>query len=150
MDLKDLKNKQVSADDRAKKLVESLGLTGDERSVVASLKKGDRFTLVGMSKVNLKPREGQAVTFVPVIFSTSTGATLGAKHFAGIDIDDDAPGVGSTPLENASFLVWCVDHEVEFVVRNLTSEDIEAKDNVPAYVKKTYRLEVESYTKDEK
>ena len=147
MTLEELKNKQVSVAERAQSVVSSLGLTGDERSVVVGLKKGDIFQLVAMNKMELtnsQQREGQA-RFVPITFTTNSGASIGAKHFAGVEIDDNAPAVGSTPLENANFLVWCIDHNVSFKVRNVTSEEVEAHDNVPSYTKKTYKLEVDSY-----
>lgn len=147
MTLEELKNSNLSVAERAQSVVSSLGLTGDERSVVVGLKKGDIFQLVAMNKMELtnnQQREGQA-RFVPITFTTNSGASIGAKHFAGVEIDDNAPAVGSTPLENANFLVWCIDHNVSFKVRNVTSEEVEAHDNVPSYTKKTYKLEVDSY-----
>lgn len=147
MTLEELKNSSVSADERAKAVVEALGLEGNERSIVAGLKKGDKFQLVAMNKMELSnntQREGQA-RFVPITFTTNSGASIGAKHFAGVTIDDDAPAIGSTPLENATFLVWCIDHKVTFVVKSITSEDVEAHGEVPAYTKRTYKLEVEDY-----
>ena len=147
MTLEELKNSDLSVAERAQSVVSSLGLTGDERSVVVGLKKGDIFQLVAMNKMELtnnQQREGQA-RFVPITFTTNSGASIGAKHFAGVEIDDNAPAVGSTPLENANFLVWCIDHNVSFKVRNVTSEEVEAHDSVPSYTKKTYKLEVDSY-----
>lgn len=145
MTLEELKNTEVSQEQRAENLVKSLGLDGDERSVVVGLKKGDRFQIVAMNKMDLAQREGQTTKFVPITYTTNTGASIGAKHFAGLSIDDDAPAVGSTPMENANFLVWCIDHNVTFVVKNVTTEDIEAHNGVPAYTKRTYKLEVEDY-----
>lgn len=148
MKLEDLKNQEVSVDERAKSIVKELGLNGDERSVVIGLKKGDKFSLISMNKVeltsNTEEREGQA-RFVPITFATDGGASIGAKHFAGVDIDDNAPAVGSTPTENAKFLIWCIEHEVIFSVKSISTEDIAKTDTVPAYVKKTYKLEVEDY-----
>lgn len=147
MTLEELKNSSVSADERAKAVVAALGLEGNERSIVAGLKKGDKFQLVAMNKMELSnntQREGQA-RFVPITFTTNSGASIGAKHFAGVTIDGDAPAIGSTPLENATFLVWCIDHKVTFVVKSITSEDVEAHGEVPAYTKRTYKLEVEDY-----
>lgn len=147
MTLEELKNSDLSVAERAQSVVSSLGLKGDERSIVVGLKKGDIFQLVAMNKMELtnsQQREGQA-RFVPITFTTNSGASIGAKHFAGVEIDDNAPAVGSTPLENANFLVWCIDHNVSFKVRNVTSEEVEAHDNVPSYTKKTYKLEVDSY-----
>ena len=147
MTLEELKNSDLSVAERAQSVVSSLGLIGDERSVVVGLKKGDIFQIVAMNKMELtnnQQREGQA-RFVPITFTTNSGASIGAKHFAGVEIDDNAPAFGSTPLENANFLVWCIDHNVSFKVRNVTSEEVEAHDNVPGYTKKTYKLEVDSY-----
>lgn len=145
MNLEDLKNQNVSAEDRAKSVVDALGLTGDERSIVVGLKKGDKFQIVSMNKMELtNQREGQT-RFVPIIFGTNTGASIGAKHFAGVEISDEAPAIGSTPLENANFLVWCIDHNVVFKVRSMTAETVEAQGNTPEYVKRTYKLEVEDY-----
>lgn len=147
MTLEELKNSDLSVAERAQSVVSSLGLKGDERSIVVGLKKGDIFQLVAMNKMELtnsQQREGQA-RFVPITFTTNSGASIGAKHFAGVEIDDNAPAVGSTPLENANFLVWCIDHNVSFKVRNVTSEEVEAHDGVPSYTKKTYKLEVDSY-----
>nr|DAX08778.1 MAG TPA: hypothetical protein [Bacteriophage sp.] len=82
---------------------------------------------------------------MPITFTTNTGASIGAKHFAGVEIDDDAPAIGSTPIENAKFLVWCIDHNVIFVVKKKTSEEVPATENRRAYNKNTYVLEVEDY-----
>jgi hypothetical protein len=147
MTLDELKNKQVSVEERANKVVESLGLNGNERSVVAGLNKGDKFSLASMTKVELQDN-GQSNNnnnFVPITFTTNTGASIGAKHFAGVEIDDDAPAIGSTPIENAKFLVWCIDHNVIFVVKKKTSEEVPATENRRAYNKNTYVLEVEDY-----
>lgn len=97
-----------------------------------------------MELTNNTQRDGQA-RFVPITFTTNSGASIGAKHFAGVAIDEDAPAIGSTPLENANFLVWCIDHKVTFVVKNISSEEVEAHGEVPAYTKRTYKLEVEDY-----
>lgn len=148
MNLEELKNQNVSIEERAKSVVKDLGLNGDERSVVIGLKKGDKFSLAAMNKVELtiqtQQREGQA-RFIPITFTTDTGASIGAKHFAGVEIDENAPAVGSTPLENANFLVWCIDHKVVFSIKSISTEDIPKSDTTPAYVKKTYKLEVEDY-----
>lgn len=146
MTLEELKNSNLSVEERAKSVVNSLGLEGNERSVIVGLKKGDKFQIVAMNKMELNgtQREGQA-RFVPITFTTDSGASIGAKHFAGVTIDDEAPTIGSTPLENANFLVWCIDHKVTFVVKSITSEDIEAHGEVPTYTKRTYKLEVEDY-----
>lgn len=147
MTIEELKNQAVSVDERAEMLVKSLGLNGDERSVVVGLSKDDKFTLTSMNKVELPAREGanNNGTFTPITFTTSTGATIGAKHFAGIDIAENAPSIGSTPSENAKFLVWCIDHNVVFKVSKKTTEDIEAVGTTPAYKKNTYKLIVEDY-----
>lgn len=147
MTLDELKNKQVSVEERANKVVESLGLKGNERSVVAGLNKGDKFSLASMTKVELQDN-GQSNNnnnFVPITFTTNTGASIGAKHFAGVEIDDNAPAIGSTPIDNAKFLVWCIDHNVIFVVKKKTSEEVPATENRRAYNKNTYVLEVEDY-----
>lgn len=145
MTLEELKNSNLSVEERAKSVVNSLGLDGNERSVIVGLKKGDRFQIVAMNKVEVNQRKGQTTKFVPITFTTDSGASIGAKQFTGVTIDDEAPAIGSTPLENANFLVWCIDHKVTFVVKGLTSEDIEAHGEVPAYTKRTYKIEVEDY-----
>lgn len=148
MNLEELKNQEVSIEERAESVVKELGLNGDERSVVIGLKKGDKFSLVAMNKVELTPqtqqREGQA-RFIPITFTTDNGASIGAKHFAGVEIDDKAPAIGNTPMENAKFLVWCIDHKVVFSIKSISTEDIAKTESTPAYVKKTYKLEVEDY-----
>lgn len=148
MNLEELKNQEVSIEERAESVVKELGLNGDERSVVIGLKKGDKFSLVAMNKVELttqtQQREGQ-VRFIPITFTTDNGASIGAKHFAGVEIDDKAPAIGSTPMENAKFLVWCIDHKVVFSIKSISTEDIAKTESTPAYVKKTYKLEVEDY-----
>lgn len=152
MNLEELKNQEVSIEERAESVVKELGLNGDERSVVIGLKKGDKFSLVAMNKVELtqqregqtQQREGQA-RFIPITFTTDNGASIGAKHFAGVEIDDKAPAIGSTPMENAKFLVWCIDHKVVFSIKSISTEDIAKTESTPAYVKKTYKLEVEDY-----
>lgn len=146
MTLEELKDSNVSAVERAKAVVSALGLKGDERSVVVGLSKGDKFKLVAMNKVDLPAnadRPNQS-NFTPITFSTDTGATIGAKHFAGVEIDD-APAIGSTPLENAAFLVWCIDHNVTFKVDKKVTEHIEAEGTRPAYNKNTYKVVVEDY-----
>lgn len=145
MTLEELKNSNLSVEERAKLVVNSLGLEGNERSFIVGLKKGDRFQIVAMNKVEVNQRKGQTTKFVPITFTTDSGASIGAKQFTGVTIDDEAPAIGSTPLENANFLVWCIDHKVTFVVKGLTSEDIEAHGEVPAYTKRTYKLEVGDY-----
>lgn len=145
MTLEELKDQNVSVEDRAKAIVTSLGLEGDERSVVVGLLKGDKFKLVAMNKVELLTLNNQNGTFIPITFTTDKGATIGAKHFAGMEIDDEAPAIGSTPLENAAFLVWCIDHNVVFRVTMKTSEEVEASGDRPAYMKNTYKLAVEDY-----
>lgn len=145
MTLEELKDQNVSVEDRAKAIVTSLGLEGDERSVVVGLSKGDKFKLVAMNKVELPTLNNQNGTFIPITFTTDKGATIGAKHFAGMEIDDEAPAIGSTPLENAAFLVWCIDHNVVFRVTMKTSEEVEASGDRPAYTKNTYKLVVEDY-----
>lgn len=147
MTLEELKDQNVSAVERAKAVVSALGLKGDERSVVVGLSKGDKFKLVAMNKVDLPAnadRPNQS-NFTPITFSTDTGATIGVKHFAGVEIDDDAPAIGSTPLENAAFLVYCIDHNVTFKVDKKVTEHIEAEDTRPAYNKNTYKVVVEDY-----
>lgn len=147
MTLEELKDQNVSAVERAKAVVSALGLKGDERSVVVGLSKGDKFKLVAMNKVDLSAnadRPNQS-NFTPITFSTDTGATIGAKHFAGVEIDDDAPAIGSTPLENAAFLVYCIDHNVTFKVDKKVTEHIEAEGTRPAYNKNTYKVVVEDY-----
>ncbi len=147
MTLEELKDQDVSAVERAKAVVSALGLKGDERSVVVGLSKGDKFKLVAMNKVDLPAnadRPNQS-NFTPITFSTDTGATIGAKHFAGVEIDDDAPAIGSTPLENAAFLVYCIDHNVTFKVDKKVTEHIEAEGTRPAYNKNTYKVVVEDY-----
>lgn len=147
MTLEELKDQNVSAVERAKAVVSALGLKGDERSVVVGLSKGDKFKLVAMNKVDLPAnadRPNQS-NFTPITFSTDTGATIGAKHFAGVEIDDDAPAIGSTPLENAAFLVYCIDHNVTFKVDKKVTEHIEAEGARPAYNKNTYKVVVEDY-----
>lgn len=147
MTLEELKDQNVSAVERAKAVVSALGLKGDERSVVVGLSKGDKFKLVAMNKVDLPTnadRPNQS-NFTPITFSTDTGATIGAKHFAGVEIDDDAPAIGSTPLENAAFLVYCIDHNVTFKVDKKVTEHIEAEGTRPAYNKNTYKVVVEDY-----
>lgn len=149
MTLDELKNKQVSAEERANEVVKSLGLSGNERSVVAGLNKGDKFSIVAMTKVELQADTQNNNNFVPITFTTNTGASIGAKHFAGIEIDDNAPAIGSTPIENAKFLVWCIDHNVTFVVKKKTTEEVPATENRRAYNKNTYVLDVEDFTPDE-
>lgn len=145
MTLDELKNKQVSAEVRANEVVKSLGLSGNERSVVAGLNKGDKFSIVAMAKVELQADTQNNNNFVPITFTTNTGASIGAKHFAGVEIDENAPAIGSTPIENAKFLVWCIDHNVTFVVKKKTTEEVPATENRHAYNKNTYVLEVEDY-----
>lgn len=145
MTLEELKDQNVSAVERAKAVVSALGLRGDERSVVVGLSKGDKFKLVAMNKIDLPANQPNQSNFTPITFSTDTGATIGAKHFAGVEINDDAPAIGSTPLENAAFLVYCIDHNVTFKVDKKVTEDIEATTDHRAYKKNTYKLVVENY-----
>lgn len=149
MTQEELKKMNEDMDNRAKELVTALNLEGNERSVVVGLKKGDTFKLAGMNKVELQQTRNSLTKFVPIVFITDGGATIGAKHFSGIYFDDDeAPTVGGTPLENAKFLVWCQAHRVEFRVSKVTSEDIEANGDTPAYTRRTYKLDIESFLTD--
>ena len=149
MTQEELKKMNEDMDTRAKALVSGLQLEGNERSVVVSLQKGNTFKLAGMNKVELQQTRNSQTKFVPIVFITDGGATIGAKHFSGIDFgDDEAPTVGGTPLENAKFLVWCQAHQVVFSVSRVTSEDVEARGDVPAYTRKTYALTVKSFLND--
>lgn len=148
MTLNELKNKKVSIEERANEVVKSLGLSGNERSVVAVLNKGDKFSIVSMAKVELQADTQNNNNFVPIIFTTNTGASIGAKHFSGVEIDENAPAIGSTPIENAKFLVWCIDHNVTFVVKKKTTEEVPATENRRAYNKNTYVLDVEDYDEE--
>ena len=150
MTAEELKQMKEDMDNRAKALVSGLQLEGNERSVVVGLKKGDTFKLAGMNKVELQQTRNSQTKFVPIVFITDGGATIGAKHFSGVEIkDDEAPTVGGTPMENAKFLVWCQDHRVVFSVERVTSDDIPANGDVPAYTRKTYKLDVEEFWDDE-
>lgn len=115
MKIEDLKNKNVSLDVRATKLVESLGIKADMAVNAVSLKKGDKFKITGMNKVGQ-----QTETFQPMVFTTDIGAQVGTKHFASIDLDmEDAPSLGRTAEEVARFCVYCVENEIEFSVKKI-------------------------------
>lgn len=143
MTLEELKDQTKSVEERTAKLLADLKLTGNERSVIAKLSKGDLFNLMAMDKSPMD--DNQQSDFTPIVFVTDKGARIGAKQFVGVEIDDDAPAVGLTSLENAAFLVYCVDHHVTFKVDKKTTEEIEATPTRKSYTKNTYKLSVEDY-----
>ena len=149
MDLKDLKNKQVSALDRANSLVESLGINADLRTTVVGLSRGDVFKLANLRVANetqfRKDKEdNKAIDFLPLVFITDTGASLGVKHFAKVEFPSNMKisPVGATAAENAAFLIDCIDNDISFEVERIKTTEKEYNGN--KYEAKLYELSVVS------
>lgn len=139
MKIDDLKNSSVSLDERATKLVESLGIKADLAVNAVSLKKGDKFKITGMNKVG-DPSE----TFQPMVFTTTSGAQIGTKHFASVDLDiPEAPALGRTAIEVAKFCAFCVENDIEFSVKKIEIGEERELSNGTKYSPKIYTLAVE-------
>lgn len=143
MKIEDLKNSKISLDERAASLVEELGVDGEARSVAKGLQKGDIFKLTNINKVEMT---GNTTGFQPMTFTTSIGATVGAKHFASVDLDDeDAPILGATVEENAKFFIYCVEHDIEFrcvSVREDEPRQVPGGKEGQKYTPKTFKIEM--------
>lgn len=143
MELQDLKNSKLSLDERAAELVKELGVAGNTRSVAKGLQKGDVFKLTSINKVEMA---GATTGFQPMTFSTNIGATVGAKHFASVEFDDEsAPALGATVEENAKFFIYCYENDLEFrcvSVREGEPRQIPGGKEDEKYVPKTFKIEV--------
>lgn len=142
MTLQDLKNSDKSLSEKASELVKSLGIDENTAVNAVSLKKGDKFKITGMNKVGTATE-----SFQPMVFTTSTGAQIGTKHFASVDMDaDDAPALGRTAIEVAGFCAYCVENDIEFSVKKIEVGEPRDVPNGKAgetYTPKTFTLAVE-------
>lgn len=143
MELKDLKNAEISLEERAAQVLDDIKVNGKDRSVAKGLQKGDVFTLVNFKPVEMaEKREG----FQPMVFFASNGASVGTKHFAGIEFEEEgAPILGATVEDNAKFYVYCVEHEIEFRCRNIKEGDervIPGDAKGRTYIPKEYVIEL--------
>lgn len=147
MTLDELKNKQTSKAEKINSIVSSLGINGNMRTNVSRVNKGDIFTLVNLRPANedqlKKDLEAKKdISFVPLVFLTSNGGSIGVKHFGKVQFDDEnAPSIGSTAEENAKFLIYCVENDIHFKVTKVTEEE-ERTYGGTKYTPKTYTLEV--------
>jgi hypothetical protein len=76
---------------------------------------GDTFTLTGVRKVRDTINNG----FLPLVFTTSNGKSIGTKNFADVEYPRDSTGIqpiGRTIEDALSFLVWAKNNRVEFNV----------------------------------
>lgn len=150
MTLEELKSKDVTSEEKVNGIVASLGIGADIRTNVAKIQEKDIFTLVNLRPANQEQlkkdiAEKKDISFVPLVYLTSTGGSIGVKHFSKVKFDEekypDAPLVGSTAEENAKFLVYCVDNDIHFRVKKITEED-ERTFGGQKYTPKNYALEV--------
>lgn len=147
MTLDELKKSGISEAEKVNGIVSSLGISGNMRTNVARINKGDVFTLVNLRPANedqlKKDIEAKKdISFVPLVFLTSNGSSIGVKHFGKVKFDDEnAPSIGSTAEENAKFLVYCVENDVHFKVTKVIEEE-EREFNGTKYTPKTYGIEV--------
>lgn len=143
MTLEDLKNGNKPLIERAKGLLEGKGIDESMAVNASSLKKGDTFKLTGLEKVELAR---QSPTFQPVVFTTNRGAQIGTKHFASVDLgEDDAPALGRTAIEVASFCAYCIEHDVEFIVKKIElgePRQIPGEKEGDMYTPKTFILDI--------
>lgn len=142
-DLKDLKNSALSLEERASGLLETTGIAKDMAVNAISLKQGDKFIITGLKPIEMTT---PSATFQPMVFITNTGAQIGTKHFANVDLDiEDAPSLGRTALEVATYAAFCIEKEIEFQVKKLIEGDARPIPGEPAestntYKPKTYQL----------
>lgn len=150
MTLDELKKNGISEEEKVNGIISSLGISGSMRTNVARINKDDVFTLVNLRPANeeqlKKDMEAKKdISFVPLVFLTSNGGSIGVKHFGKVEFDEekypDAPTIGSTATENAKFLIYCVENDVHFKVKKVIEED-EREFGGVKYTPKTYILEV--------
>lgn len=143
MKIEDLKNTDLSLDERAAELVKELGVDGNARSVAKGLQKGDIFKLTAINKVEMT---GNNTGFQPMTFTTNIGATVGAKHFASVEFDDEsAPALGATVEENAKFFIYCYENDLEFrcvSVREGEPRAVPGGKEGEKYTPKTFKIEL--------
>lgn len=156
MTLDDLKSKAMTSDEKVSNIVSSLGIGANIRTNVAKIREKDEFTLVNLRAANeeqLKKdmEEKKDISFVPLVFLTSNGGSIGVKHFGKVkDLNEmypEAPAIGSTAEENAKFLVYCVENDIHFKVRKITEEE-ERTFGGQTYTPKNYSLEVVGHTEE--
>lgn len=150
MTLDELKNKEVSVNERANQIVASLGIKADIRTNVAKLREKDVFTLVNLRPANedqlKKDIEAKKdLSFVALVFVTSNGGSIGVKQFNKFVYDEetypDMPLIGSTAEENAKFLIYCVEKDIHFKVKKII-EGEEKTFGETKYTPKDFSLEV--------
>ena len=145
--MSDIKDFQIS-DEQVQKELNEIGVSAKTiGSASAPLVKGDEFTLVKTDKVG---KNNENVEFIPLVFITSNGKSVGVKNFAALEFDDEnAPKFGRTAEEIVRFQLWHTKAGTVFKVRKieLGEEKIlpnrfDAAGNPAKYTSKTVLLEV--------
>ena len=76
---------------------------------------GDEFTLTGVRKVRKTIENG----FLPLVFTTSNGKSIGTKQFSEVDYPKDSAGIqsiGRTVDDALKYLLWAKNNKVVFSV----------------------------------
>ena len=145
--MSDIKDFTISETEIQQELTE-LGVSAKTIGAASSpLVKGDEFTLVKTSKVG---NNAENTEFVPLVFITSNGKSVGVKNFAALDFDDEnAPKFGRTAEEIIKFQLWHTKAGTIFKVRKIDlgeerilPNQFDASGKPLTYVPKTIILEV--------
>ena len=112
--------KQNVTDSELTEALQELGLNGDDAKKTyctpqQAVAIGDEFTLTGVRKV----REDIENGFLPLVFTTSNGKSIGTKQFSEVDYPKGSVGVrpiGRTIEDALKFLVWAKNNAVVFNV----------------------------------
>jgi len=126
---------KVTLDERAKEIVNTIGVKAEARTINVPIAVGDNFKLASLIKFDV------TVGDMPVLgFETNSKQRIGIRHFArttGIDVP-----LGTTALENAKFLIHCIENNVKFQVTNVTERAPRKLSDGTEYVPKDYSIEV--------
>lgn len=112
--------KQNVTDEELAKARKELGINEDDAKKTdctpqQAVAVGDEFTLTGVRKVRETIENG----FLPLVFTTSNGKSIGTKQFSEVDYPKDSVGIqpiGRTIDDALKYLLWAKNNKVVFNV----------------------------------
>lgn len=115
--------KQTVTDRELEEVRKELGISEDDSkkwdcTPQAAVEEGDEFTLVGVRKVRDKAENG----FLPLVFTTSNGKSIGTKHFGNIEFPKGTKGVqpiGRTIDDAIRYMLWAKKCSLTFTVDDI-------------------------------
>lgn len=115
--------KQTITDDELEEIRKELGISEDDSkkwdcTPQSAVEEGDEFTLVGVRKVREKAENG----FLPLVFTTSNGKSIGTKHFGSIEFPKDTKGIqpiGRTIDDAVRYMLWAKKNSLTYTVDNI-------------------------------